>query len=62
MEVGAVSGFQFVGVSDYTRGASADPADIVTFDLALEDWLGKAFQGASIGDIAELRRERAESR
>jgi hypothetical protein len=60
--VGAVSAFNYVGVSDYSRMASSDPADIVTFDLALEDWLGRAFQGAHIGDIAELRNERKASR
>jgi hypothetical protein len=54
--------FRLVGVSDYSRTASSDPADIVTFDLQLDEWLRKGFQGMSVADVSALRKERQESR
>jgi hypothetical protein len=50
--------FRFVGVSDYTRNASQDPADTVIFDLELDAWTARAFKGASVADISSLKSER----
>lgn len=58
----AERGFTLQGVGDYTRWASQDPADIVTFDLELESWLAKGFQGMDVAEVSGLRRERRELR